>query len=939
MRITAYVRLLVTALALAAPLTSLRASDHADPMSLNVLALQEDPNANITDLHAFVVDGDGHRIADPGRIGEGQRLVISLCVVRALQPTQTKTLNFDGYKFRVHLDFNPKVRFVPETKGPDGRPSPPPQIEDASKTVKAKADALEEVKKSGNLDAIAMAQGQWQAAVKIRGDLINAYQADRSMQDLYGGIIMEPEAIADRGVIEFELGVKGDGDNAHSFFTHNPVFTGIPGKINVLSPAKEKDLADQIKSFPPETIHVLTDIFDDPFIFPRFFRKNVVGIVTSIPLTAIPKNGVALTGSPDPPVHGPILLWATTHRKGQIDHVGRSLRTQLPRLGYLNPFPPRDHVKLITRVHTYPTVMEDILATFLAPLEAHRHYDSSPDVMVYDLRKPANFPNGRWLEDDVAQTLAQAGETLLLELAYAESKEFPRATTNDKKFGETFPYLAARWTQDEITAAAPPGSTIDNYPVPRAPEAAAIAAPNLKITTWRTLWRVEVIVLVIFALLLLFSVRTWGARWLIIAVTILAIWFLSYVYADPIPAGMAGAMEQPNRKLLRVLGGAGLIFAFLLAWIYNLGRRSCKWWPAVPIDYPKGEQEETAEDLKRSSFEEIRDALFDPDLNGQYYRAWAGPGQKQLPIYKQTFASITRGLIAQFWRDFAMLSAAKRTLRSHADLRWGPDRKGFRRLVHPMGICLEGKWEIDPNWEGAAYTGYFAPGRVGRVIARYSLGGNDPRNGRYRSLGLVGKVFPPEDYSNGITPRAHFITQEDLGGAFTNSVVEVDLTNSPPVTLLKRGYGLFSFIAVIIALLRADKQPAERQLYEIAELEKPPGSPTSCPRFMRLKLVDVTPPQPNELDFRDEILGLMYERDSSQKKNDLVFAIEVSDKGRRTWLMRVKDQEWSRIGTLTFEKAVASYNGDFVVHFHHPVWREDRNDARSVARRELRSLK
>ena len=36
-----------------------RASDHADPMSLNVLKVQESPEANITDLHAFVVDRAG----------------------------------------------------------------------------------------------------------------------------------------------------------------------------------------------------------------------------------------------------------------------------------------------------------------------------------------------------------------------------------------------------------------------------------------------------------------------------------------------------------------------------------------------------------------------------------------------------------------------------------------------------------------------------------------------------------------------------------------------------------------------------------------------------------------------------------------------------------------------------------------------------------------
>jgi hypothetical protein len=902
-------------------------------MSLNVLALQEDPNANITDLHAFVVDHEGKPVLDPARLTEGERLVISLCVVRALQPTQTSTLAFDGYNFRVHIDFDPKVRFVTESKGPDGKPVPPPQVEEANKVVVAKAKALDDAKKGGNAEAIAMADGEWKAATKIRGELINAYQTDLSMQALYGGVIMEPDAIADDAVLDFQLKVDGEGDNAHPSFSHDPVFTGIPGKINVVPWNNLKEM----EAFPPETIHVLTDIFDDPFIFPRFFRRNVVGIVTSIPLTAIPKHGVPLTGDSQPLVHGPILLWATTHHNGQIDHVGRSLRTQLPRLGYLNPYHPRDHVKQITRVHSYPTVMEDILATFLAPLEAHRHYDSVPDVMIYDLRKPAKFPNGRWLEDDVAEPLAVAGETLLLELSYAESKEFPRATKNDKPFGKTFPYLAPRWTTPEITAAANPGSTAGDFTIPRAPEAAAIAAPNLKITTWRTLWRVEVIVLVVLALLLLFSVRSWGARWLIILITLLGVWYLWFMYADPIAAGMPGAAMQPNRKLMRLIGGGALIFTFLLLWFYNLGRRSCRWWPAVPIDYPKGRQEVTSDDLKFSSFEEIRDALFNPDRNGQYYRTWRGPRQPALPIWKSTFASITRGLIFRFWRDFAMLTAAKRTLRSHGDLRWGPDGKGFRRLVHPMGICLEGTWEIDPNWEGAAYTGYFAPGRIGRVIARYSLGGNDPRNGRYRSIGLVGKVFPPEDYASGITPRANFITQEDLGGAFTNSVVEVDLTNSPPVTLWKRGYGVFSFIVVIIALLRADKQPAERQLYEVAELEKPPGSPTSCPRFMRLKLVDATPPpQPNELDFRDEILTLMYEKDSSEKKNNLVFAIEVSDTGRRTWLMRLKDQEWSRIGTITFERAVASHNGDFVFHCHHPVWRADRNDPRTVARRDLR---
>ena len=923
MRNTSLARIVAAAIVLSATAARLLGSDHADPMSLNVLALQPDQEANITDLHAFVIDKAGKVISEQSRLGEGERLVISLCVRRALQPNQIKLLNLEGYKFRVHIDLDPQVRFFAEDGTPEGA-AYTKQLDERNKAVAAKEAALDEATKSKDAARIDLAKKELQAANTIRGALISSHESDHSMQALYGGIIMQPDAIADDAILEFELRLKDrNGENSETEFASDPRITGIPGPIQIVKPGHEGEM----QNAPKDTIHIETNIFDDPFIFPRFFRRNVVGIVTTIPLASIRQQSG----------RGPILLWATTHRNGQIDHVGRSLRTQLPRFGYLNPYHPRDHVRKINEVHDRPTVMDDLLATFLSPLEAHRHYDSVPDVMVYDLRKPAKFPNGRALTDDVAQTLAAAGETLLVELAYAESKQFPRATTNDKPFRPTFPFLAPRWTNDEIALNSAPGSMAGTFVIPRAAEASAIAAPNFKISTWRTLWRIETIALVVVAAVLLFAVRTWGARLLIVILAALALRYLYFVHADPIAAGMAGAMEQPNQKLMRLIAGGAFIFGFLLALAFNWGRRTCVFWPATPAVYPKGKQEVTSDDAKASSFAEIDAALFDPTRNGQYYRTWRGPGDPALPIYKQTFTSLTRGLIVRFWRDFAMLSAAKRTLRSRGDLRWGPDGKGFRRLVHGMGICLKGRWEIDPDWAGAAYTGYFAPGKVGRVIARYSLGGNDPRNGRFRSLGLVGKIFPEHDYAEGITGRANFITQEDLGGAFTNSVLEVDLTNSPPVTLLKRGYGLFSFLVVILALLRADKQPAERQLYEVAELGEPPGALTSCPRFMRLKLVDAKPePQPNELDFRDEILGLMYERDSSQRKNNLVFAIEVSDEGRRTWLMRVKDQKWSRIGTLTFTEAVASYNGDFVIHFHHPVWRTDRNDPRSVARSDLR---
>jgi hypothetical protein len=31
-------------------------------------------------------------------------------------------------------------------------------------------------------------------------------------------------------------------------------------------------------------------------------------------------------------------------------------------------------------------------------------------------------------------------------------------------------------------------------------------------------------------------------------------------------------------------------------------------------------------------------------------------------------------------------------------------------------------------------------------------------------------------------------------------------------------------------------------------------------------------------------------------------------------------------------RAVASYNGDFVIHFRHPTWRDDQNDPASATR-------
>ena len=138
-----------------------------------------------------------------------------------------------------------------------------------------------------------------------------------------------------------------------------------------------------------------------------------------------------------------------------------------------------------------------------------------------------------------------------------------------------------------------------------------------------------------------------------------------------------------------------------------------------------------------------------------------GPRRRPpLPTYEVTLMSVLRGILP-FGRAHLFRQAVERTVDSNADLRWGPDRKGFRRLLHPNGVCLTGLWEIT---EETAYSGYFRKGSRALVVGRYSTCCTETRRGHTRSLSLVGKVFPTTD-PNHPQPlhTASFITQEDLG--------------------------------------------------------------------------------------------------------------------------------------------------------------------------------
>lgn len=332
-----------------------------------------------------------------------------------------------------------------------------------------------------------------------------------------------------------------------------------------------------------------------------------------------------------------------------------------------------------------------------------------------------------------------------------------------------------------------------------------------------------------------------------------------------------------------------------------------------------------------SRFAEVKAALFAT----AYYSVWGAPGDPPLPVYAVTLGSVLSGVVP-FGKRWHFQDATRRTLDSEADMRWGPDNRGFRRLLHPNGVCLTGKWIIDEAPEGTHYSGHFKKGSEALIIGRYSTCCTETRRGRYRSLSLVGKLYPTTD-PNHTEPlhTANFITQEDLGGSKSMHISEVELRNAPDTTPWRRGFGLPILLLTGLVFLRNDKQPTFRQLYPIAELGKPEHEPTNAPEFMRLVVApDQRPVYGDDIDFRDEVLSRIYEKGNLQPKRTLTFDIEVSDEGvtKGKLLQRRYIRNWKRIGRIIFDEAVASYTGDFVIHFHHPPWRNDRNDPSSLAR-------
>jgi hypothetical protein len=348
-----------------------------------------------------------------------------------------------------------------------------------------------------------------------------------------------------------------------------------------------------------------------------------------------------------------------------------------------------------------------------------------------------------------------------------------------------------------------------------------------------------------------------------------------------------------------------------------------------------GTLELTAEDraYRGSRFCEVRDAIF----ANPYQKVWGREGEPPLPRALVTIANLYKGILP-FGAPFRLRRAAERTVDSKADLRWGQDGKGFRRLFHPNGVCLTGLWEIT---EETPFSGAFARGSRALAIGRYSTCCSEMQRGEVRSLALVGKLYPTTDPDHPEPlETASFITQEDIGGYRTATINDAELRNAPDITPWRRPSALpiLGLAGILFAIV--DPKETVRQVYEIAELGKAANEPTRAPAFMRLLVAADQPRiEGDHLDLRDEVMAQIFDKGDPIPRRKLVFEIEVTDDATGIDMLGYVRREfsgWTRIGRLSFDDAVVSYNGDHVIHFHHPAWRKDRNDPTTARRAALR---
>ncbi len=267
-----------------------------------------------------------------------------------------------------------------------------------------------------------------------------------------------------------------------------------------------------------------------------------------------------------------------------------------------------------------------------------------------------------------------------------------------------------------------------------------------------------------------------------------------------------------------------------------------------------------------------------------------------LPAHSVTKASFYKGATWISAGTNILAADAKRTVTVGTDI-----LPTFQKLVHPIGICFAGSWTVT---EKSPFTGYFAQGSKALIIARASEAMGNGLAKDYRALGLAGKLFPT---SNPTDDReyetANFFTVDDLGGALAKSYLDLAKTNAPPISKHFSTFFALPMLSVISSAFNAaDKNPAVRQLYPIAELGLTNKTTAVTPALMSLKAENSE--RPGNADFRDELRLKNF-------KKPLTFSISVAAKGERL----------SKIGTIELDEEALTAECDHNLHFAHPKWR------------------
>jgi hypothetical protein len=220
-------------------------------------------------------------------------------------------------------------------------------------------------------------------------------------------------------------------------------------------------------------------------------------------------------------------------------------------------------------------------------------------------------------------------------------------------------------------------------------------------------------------------------------------------------------------------------------------------------------------------------------------------------------------------------------------------RPRYDKLIHANGITYAGFWEID---RPSPYTGYFASGSKGLLVARASVAGPFLHQGAKRALGIGGKVFPTLNPDEHVWP-GNFVTVSTLTGTRAKHVLDIEPSNYPNIGA---GFGANLINRVLFRI--ADTRPGYRQLYPISTLGLKPGDPVVTPDQMTLRVASGTP-RIDQKDFRDEMRLRQY------PDQRLVYDIMVKS---------FSETAWTRIGSLIFTEDAISEGGDKQLHFWIP---------------------